>query len=73
MGSSSGHLTTALTVVHPYLRWGDRDTSVWALAGIGQGTVENVRMLTGRRGTSQWAWAWAWWRVAVAWRRRAQG
>ena len=52
MGSSSGHLTTALTVVHPYLRWGDRDTSVWALAGIGLGSAENMRMLTGKRGTS---------------------
>ena len=52
VGSSSGHLTTALTVVHPYLRWGGRDTSVWALAGIGLGSAENIRMLTGKRGTS---------------------
>ena len=52
VGSSSGHLTTALTVVHPYLRWGGRDTSVWALAGIGLGSAENMRMLTGKRGTS---------------------
>ena len=52
VGSSSGRMTTALTVVHPYLRWGGRDTSVWALAGIGLGTAENVRMLTDTRGTS---------------------
>ena len=52
VGSSGGRLTTALTVVHPYLRWGGRETSVWALAGIGLGTAENVRTLTGRRGTS---------------------
>ena len=52
VGASSGRLTTALTVVHPYLRWGDRDTSVWALAGIGLGSAENIRMLTGKRETS---------------------
>ena len=52
VGSSSGRLTTALTVVHPYLRWGGRDTSVWALAGVGLGTAENERMPTGKRGTS---------------------
>ena len=52
VGASSGHLTTALTVVHPYLRWGGRDTSVWALAGIGLGAAENVRMPTGKWGTS---------------------
>ena len=52
VGPSSGRLTTALTVVHPYLRWGDRDTSVWALAGIGLGSAENMRMLTGKRETS---------------------
>ena len=52
VGASSGRLTTALTVVHPYLRWGGRDTSVWALAGIGLGSAENMRMLTGKRETS---------------------
>ena len=52
VGASSGRLTTALTVVHPYLRWGDRDTSVWALAGIGLGSAKNIRMLTGKRETS---------------------
>ena len=52
VGSSSGRLTTGLTVVHPYVRWGGRETAVWALAGIGRGTAENVRALTGRRGTS---------------------
>lgn len=53
VGSSSGRLTTALTVVHPYARWTGRDTSVWALAGIGMGTAQNVRRLQpGRQGTS---------------------
>ena len=52
VGGSSGRMTTALTVVHPYLRWGGRDTSVWALAGIGQGSAENMGMLTGKQETS---------------------
>ena len=52
VGSSGGRLATELTVLHPYLRWGGRETAVWALAGIGRGTAENVRTLTGRRGTS---------------------
>ena len=52
VGASDGRLTTALTAVHPYLRWGDRETSVWALAGAGWGTAENVRSLTGTKGTS---------------------
>ena len=52
VGSSGGRLTTALTVVHPYVRWSGRETSVWALAGIGLGTADNLRTLTGRRGTS---------------------
>ena len=52
VGSSGGRLTTALTVVHPYVRWSGRETSVWAVAGIGLGTADNLRTLTGRRGTS---------------------
>ncbi len=51
-GYSSGRLGTELTVLHPYVRIGDRDTAVWALAGVGRGTAENVRALNGRRGTS---------------------
>ena len=51
VGSSGGRLTTALTVVHPYLRWRGGDTSVWALAGVGVGTAENVRTRIARRGT----------------------
>ena len=31
MGSSSGRLGTELTVLHPYVRWGGRETAVWAL------------------------------------------
>ena len=52
VGTSSGRLASELTVLHPYVRWGDRETAVWALAGIGRGTAENVRTLTGRRGAS---------------------
>ena len=52
VGSSSGRLTTDLTVLHPYLRWGGQDTGVWALAGIGRGTAENVRALAGKQGAS---------------------
>ena len=51
-GYSSGRLGTELTVLHPYVRVGGRDTAVWALAGVGRGTAENVRALGGRRGTS---------------------
>ena len=51
-GYSSGRLGTELTVLHPYVRVGGRDTAVWALAGVGRGTAENVRALNGRRGTS---------------------
>ena len=52
VGPSSGRLATELTVVHPYLRWGGRDTAVWALAGIGRGTARNQRLLVDRRGDS---------------------
>ena len=52
VGASSGRLATELTVLHPYVRWGDRETAVWALAGVGRGTAENVRALNGRRGAS---------------------
>ena len=51
-GYSSGRLGTELTVLHPYVRIGGQDTAVWALAGVGRGTAENVRALNGRRGTS---------------------
>ena len=51
-GYSSGRLGTELTVLHPYVRIGGRNTAVWALAGVGRGTAENVRALNGRRGTS---------------------
>ena len=52
VGPSSGRLEPELTIVHPYLRWGSRDTVVWALAGIGRGTARNRRTLVDRRGES---------------------
>ena len=47
VGGSSGDLDTGLTAVHPYLRWSNGDTSVWALGGFGEGDAEGVRDLTG--------------------------
>ena len=52
VGSSSGLLATELTVLHPYARWGDRDTAVWALAGLGWGTARNSRDSSGGIGQS---------------------
>ena len=54
-GPAEGRLTTALTAVHPYVRWGDQDTSVWAMMGIGRGTAANVRAADDRRETSSLA------------------
>ncbi|MYC18634.1 MAG: tandem-95 repeat protein, partial [Gemmatimonadales bacterium] len=51
-GTAGGRLETSLTAVHPYLRWSDGTTSVWAMAGGGRGSAENVRA-TGRVGTSR--------------------
>ena len=51
-GFSDGRLGTELTVLHPYVRIGGRNTAVWALAGVGRGTAETVRALTGQRGES---------------------
>ncbi len=51
-GPSGGQLTTALTALYPYARWGGRDTGVWAMAGIGRGRAENVRTSTGDGGES---------------------
>ena len=53
VGASSGDLTTGLTIVHPYARWSAGKTAVWGLAGLGRGSAENVRALTGRRGASR--------------------
>ena len=50
-GTAGGRLETSLTAVHPYLRWSDGATSVWAMAGGGWGSAENTRA-TGRVGTS---------------------
>ena len=50
-GTVEGRLETSLTAVHPYLRWSDGATSVWAMAGGGRGTAENTRA-TGRLGES---------------------
>ena len=32
-GSAGGQLTTTLTAIHPYVRWSNGATSVWAAAG----------------------------------------
>ena len=49
--AADGRLETSLAAVHPYLRWSDQATSVWAMAGGGWGSAENARA-TGRVGTS---------------------
>ena len=46
-GSSTGQLTTRLTSLHPYLRWSDGGTSIWATGGGGRGSAENERMRYG--------------------------
>ena len=51
-GPAVGRLTTALTAVHPYVRWGGQDTSVSAVLGVGRGTAANVRAMSDRRETS---------------------
>ena len=48
-GSAGGRLETTLTALHPYLRWSDGTSSLWAMAGGGLGTAENART-TGRVG-----------------------
>ena len=50
-GTVSGRLETSLTALHPYLRWSDGTTSVWAMIGGGRGSAENTRA-TGHVGTS---------------------
>ena len=46
-----GRLKTSLTTLHPYLRWSDEATSLWAMAGGGRGSTENA-WATGRVGAS---------------------
>ena len=43
-GSAGGRLETSLTAMHPYLRWSDGETSVWAMAGGGRGSAENEHL-----------------------------
>ena len=50
-GSVRGALSTSLTAAYPYVQWSDGPSSVWAAAGGGWGSAENVRE-TGRVGTS---------------------
>ena len=52
VGASSGELGTELTVLHPYVRWGNHERAVWALVGVGWGRISSVRALTDKRGTS---------------------
>ena len=47
VGSSAGRLTTTLTLVHPYLRWSDGGTTIWATAGAGHGSAEHERVRYG--------------------------
>ena len=46
--SGSGALTTVITSVYPYLRVAPtRGTDIWAVGGVGMGTAENDRGVTG--------------------------
>ena len=51
-------MTTALTAVHPYLRWSDRATSVWTMVGGGRGAAANERASTGGEEASGAAGDW---------------
>ena len=44
-GNAHGQLKTSLTAAQPYLRWSDGVTSLWAIGGSGQGSVQNARGL----------------------------
>ena len=50
-GTSDGELTQTMVAIHPFLRWTNESTSVWALVGRGKGNAENLRT-AGRMGTS---------------------
>ncbi|MXZ57083.1 MAG: tandem-95 repeat protein [Rhodothermaceae bacterium] len=51
VGTSDGELTQTMVAIHPFLRWANESTSVWALVGRGKGNAENLRT-AGRMGTS---------------------
>ena len=42
-GTSNGQLTQTMVAIHPFLRWANESTSVWALVGRGTGNAENLR------------------------------
>ena len=52
VGGARGRMTAALTAVHPYVRWSDGTTSVWALGCGGWGEADNVAEAAGRQETS---------------------
>lgn len=47
VGTARGRLGTKLYTVQPYVRWTDGTTSLWTMAGVGEGTAENVRPSSG--------------------------
>ena len=51
-GAASGEIETALTAVHPYVRWSSGNTTIWALSGFGRGEATNVRAINGAEETS---------------------
>ena len=51
-GTAAGRLKTTLTTVHPYLRWGSGDTTLWAMAGLGRGTATLERTVVARQDSS---------------------
>ena len=43
VGKAAGRVSTRLNTVHPYLRWSNGATSVWAMLGVGRGTADHDR------------------------------
>lgn len=52
IGKAGGRVSTKLNSAHPYLRWSNGATSVWAMFGLGRGTAEHERTRTSTRETS---------------------
>ena len=43
VGKAAGRVSTTLNTFHPYLRWSNGATSVWAMLGVGRGTADHER------------------------------
>ena len=52
-GTAAGRVKTTLTAGHPYPRWSDGETSLWALGVVGRGAAANQRAADGSRETGR--------------------